>query len=51
LLPKPKGCYAEAAEAIGYSVGGLSTKILAKVDSLGQLLLFQAKKPIESNGA
>jgi hypothetical protein len=30
--------YDKAAEAIGSSVGGLSTKIHAKVDSLGQLV-------------
>ena len=30
--------YDKAAEAIGSSVGGLSTKIHAKVDSFGQLV-------------
>ena len=33
-----RSCYDKAAEAIGSSVGGLSTKIHAKVDSFGQLI-------------
>lgn len=33
-----RSCYDKAAEAIGSSVGGLSTKIHAKVDSFGQLV-------------
>ena len=33
-----RSCYNKAAEAIGSSVGGLSTKIHAKVDSFGQLV-------------
>ena len=33
--------YSKSAEHIGYSVGGLSTKIHAKVDSFGQLLMVE----------
>ena len=33
-----RSCYDKAAEAIGFSVGGLSTKIHAKVDAFGQLV-------------
>ena len=33
-----RSSYDKAAEAIGFSVGGLSTKIHAKVDSFGQLV-------------
>ena len=33
-----RSCYDKTAEAIGASVGGLSTKIHAKVDSFGQLV-------------
>jgi hypothetical protein len=33
-----RSSYDKAAEAIGSSVGGLSTKIHAKVDSFGQLV-------------
>jgi IS5 family transposase len=33
-----RSAYDKAAEAIGSSVGGLSTKIHAKVDSFGQLV-------------
>ena len=33
-----RSSYDKALEAIGRSVGGLSTKIHAKVDSLGQLV-------------
>ncbi|CZI29203.1 TPA: DDE transposase [Legionella pneumophila subsp. pneumophila] len=33
-----RSSYDRSAEAIGSSVGGLSTKIHAKVDSLGQLV-------------
>jgi len=33
-----RSSYDKSAEAIGSSVGGLSTKIHAKVDSLGQLV-------------
>jgi transposase len=33
-----RSCYDKVAEAIGRSVGGLSTKIHAKVDSFGQLV-------------
>ena len=33
-----RGCYDKAAEAIGSSVGGLSTKIHAKVASFSQLV-------------
>ena len=33
-----RSCYDKTAEAIDSSVGGLSTKIHAKVDSFGQLV-------------
>jgi len=39
-----RSCYDKAAEAIGSSVGGLSTKIHAKVDSFGRMIVIFIKR-------